>query len=81
MFTPQGNCLVAKMIQELKADLVNLSLLEVRKKLIQRTKAIALNHAEIYDSEVRNAIYYELTEKAKQLHGWSFSLHTKFWEV
>ena len=81
MYTPEGDRIVAELIQELKEDLKNISLLHVRRKLSIRTKEISKIHGEIYDSEVRDTIYWELTEYTKDLHGISLDLHTSFWDI
>ena len=81
MFSDEGDAAVAAMMQEMKNNLKNKPLPEIRKLLKERVDKIAKKHGEVYDTDVREIIVSRLTKWACQAHGLKigFQLDLDYW--
>lgn len=64
MYDDEGNAAVAQMMQRVKDALNTQPLPAVRNLLHQEIKEVGKKHEEIYDTEVRDLITYQLTKWA-----------------
>lgn len=83
MFSDEGDNAVTAMMQEIKDALRSKPLPEIRKLLKQRIDEIAKEHAEVYDTDVREIIVSRLTKWACQANGLKigFELDLDYWDL
>jgi hypothetical protein len=75
MYTTAGDTAVEKMIERVKAFAIkgcgtchrSPTECEVRDKLIEEMNKVEKKHGEVYDTEVRDIIYYEMKDLYKSL--------------